>query len=128
MAGLEATMHHARQKLGAEPVHRSQRHAEAGEIDSDIAKRLQRLDNDQLAQVAEALGRRVDGGDVNVLRKSVADWVDEWAQDVAAEREDEYEDPEAAREAGHQEAIASLEEELERLQKSTPDNSSACET
>ena len=50
---------------------------------------MKRLDHDQLMQVAEALGRRVDGTDEQALRRSIADWVGEWANDVAEDWGDE---------------------------------------
>ena len=115
-------MEHARQTFAAKPVARRPHQpsaaastggsAEADTIDGDIAERLKRLDHDQLMQVAEALGRQVDGADEGALRQSIADWVDEWTDDVAADWGDD--DPEAARAAGRQEAINGLEEEVFR--------------
>ena len=125
-------MRHARQRLAAEPVARraalpsppapSDSHAEADDIDRDIAARLQRLDHDQLMQVAEALGRRLDGADEGTLRQSIAAWVDEWADDVSEDQGEE--DPDAARAAGRVEAIALLDEELNGLldEPLAPDN------
>ena len=77
---------------------------------------MKRLDHDQLMQVAEALGRRVDGTDEQALRRSIADWVGEWANDVAEDWGDE--DLEAARTAGRQEAVGLLEEEIGLLDES----------
>jgi hypothetical protein len=110
-------MRHAQQTLAAEPVlQRSPPPSPVGppdsqaatdDIDGEIAERLKQLDSDQLAHVAEALGRHVDGGaDDDALRQSIAAWVDEWASDTAEDWSDE--DPEAARAAGREEAISKL--------------------
>lgn len=80
----------------------------------EIATRLYRLDGDQVRQVAEALGRRADGADDAVaLRQSLMSYIEEFANDLAEEAED---DPEAARAAGRSEALGFLEEEVSKLE------------
>ena len=79
-------------------------------LDGDVGARLEALDLDQLGHVADALGRYVDRDDEGALRQSIADYVEEWADDVVEDREDE--DPEAARAAGRQEALGFIEEEI----------------
>ena len=114
MAGLEATMEHARRTLpNAAPVRRAQP-APAAATELDIAERLKRLDADQLREVAHALRGSWSlpaDDDQAALRQSLVDYVDEWADDSAEMADD---DPEVARAEGRQEAIGFIEEGMLR--------------
>jgi hypothetical protein len=108
MADLSTTMQQAKRTATASVA--SVKETTPSALPDDIARRLQALDVEQLEQVAEALGRQVDGADKQALRRSLADYVDEWANDVA--EDDREGDPEAARAAGRTEAVGFIEEEV----------------
>jgi hypothetical protein len=117
-------MEHARAQFAAEPLAQRSppdRRAEPDDAEGvpahDIVARLQSLDLEQLQQISEALGQHRDGADEETLRRSIIDWVGEWANDVAEERGEE--DPEAARAAGHREAIGLVEEEIQAVASQT---------
>ena len=115
MAKLQATMEHARRTLpsaapvappASMPIAASPRPDEA-----DIGERLKRLDLDQLEQVTEGLGRWSAPRDEEALRQSLLAFVDEWADDVVEEKED---DSDAVRAAGRNEAVGNIEQEMFR--------------
>jgi hypothetical protein len=126
MAGLDRTMRAARRLPPADvptpaavpaPAAAPAPAPAAPQVPETWADRLKRLDSNQLEQVVAALrgnwalpAERDDEYD-EALRQSLADYVEEWADDVVEENAG---DPEA-RDIGREQAVGFIEEEIERV-------------